>query len=604
MPKGLVLAAAVASVGCCAVHAIAGARSEVIRNSPAPFLFGFGQPDPGAGILLPQAQFPTSRILVRFEPGAARGQEPALAISAGASRVDRSFTLVPGLYSFDVPAAQIAEVVAKLKKTPGVLYAEASGRVRIESQTTPWGIPHIHAPEFWSAYGKGAGAKVAVLDTGFDFGHPDLPAPIASMSFVAGSTASDLNSHGSHVSGTILALDNDTGVVGVGPELSLIVAKVIDDSGYGDWPEIIAGVEWAVAQGAKVINMSFSGADYSQSLQDAMSAAFAAGALPVAAAGNEFTNVPRYPAALDNVMSVAAIDDNDNPAWFSNYGPTISVAAPGVEVESTVPLGGWEIKWAFQSRPAKHVPGSQENPRYGRMIYCDYGWFYWDFPSEAAGNIAHIRDSLIFPVDYVIENAWDAGAIAVVLSSDLESGYQPAVTYDHFRPVWYVDKAVGDELIQNDGVNASIVPAAAGHGYDTYDGTSMACPHVVGAAGSLFGEFVPRAGLPALTPQTVRWVLERTADQPGPAPRNDLYGYGIINLKRAGDYLYGRIRCAGDLNADLVVEDADFEIFIQSYNALIAPGGPYTGADFNGDGFTDDLDFQYFVQSYDRLLCP
>ncbi|MBX3388907.1 MAG: S8 family serine peptidase [Phycisphaeraceae bacterium] len=601
MPKGSVLAASFAALSGCALFSLAGAPSDVVRNSPAPFLFAFGQPDPG--LQFPLAPPPATRILVRFEPAGARGQEAAIALAAGAIRVDRSFTLVPGLYSFDVPPAQINEVLAKLRGNPIVRYAEPSGRVRIATQTTPWGVTHVHAPEFWNSYGKGAGVKVAVLDTGFDFGHPDLPVPVASMSFIAGETAGDVNSHGSHVTGTILALDNDVGVVGVAPELSLVVAKVIDDSGFGDWPEIIAGVEWAVAQGAKVLNMSFSGSDYSQAMQDAMNAAFAAGVLPVAAAGNEFTNIPRYPASMNNVMSVAAIDDNDNPAWFSNYGPTISVAAPGVEVESTVPLGGWEIQWAFQTRPAKHVPGSQSNPRYGRMIYCEYGWFYWTFPSEAAGNIAHIRDSLIFPVDYVIENAWDAGAIAVVLSSDLESGYQPAVTYDHFRPVWYVDKSVGDELILNDGVNASVVPSAAGHGFDTYDGTSMACPHVVGAAGILFAEFVPSAGLPALPPQTVRWVLERTADQPGPGPRNDLYGYGIINLKRAGDYLHGRVLCAGDLNGDSLVEDSDFEIFIQAYNELIAPGGPYTGADFNGDGFTDDEDFQYFVQSYDQLLC-
>ncbi|MBN8597313.1 MAG: S8 family serine peptidase [Planctomycetes bacterium] len=608
---------ALAAIAGCACAAFGGIRSDTLRNAPAPFLFGFGQPDPGIGIFAPGAIPPTRRILVRFEPDAARGgpahgqapgqapdSAPALAIAAGATRLDRSFDLVPGLHSFEVPSNQVEEVLTRLRATPGVRYAESDGKVHIESQTTPWGITRVAAPEFWAAYGTGSGARVAVLDTGFDIGHPDLPVPVAAMSFVAGETYNDGHSHGSHVAGTILALDNDAGVVGVAPSLSLIVAKVLSNDGYGEWSDTIAGVEWSVAQGAKVLNMSFSGSDYSQALQDAFNAAIAAGCLPVAAAGNQTTDAPRYPAYMDNVMSVAAVTPNEDPAWFSNFGPRISVAAPGTEVESTVPLRGWQLTFGNKTRVAQHVPGSQENPRYGRNIYCDYGWFLWDFPSSVSGNIAHIRDSLFFPADFVIENAWDAGAIAVVLSSDMESGYQPAITYDHFRPVWYVEKSVGDEMILADGANMSITSMPAGHGYDAYDGTSMACPHVVGAAGALFGSFVPHAGLPALPPQTVRWVLERTADQPGTPPRNDLYGYGIINLKHAGDYLHGRIRCAGDLNADLMVEDTDFQAFIVSYNALVAPGGPYTGADLNGDAVTDDSDFQIFVQSYDALVCP
>lgn len=594
--------AAIAALSGCAA-AFAGVRSQVVNNSPAPFLFGFGQPDPDAGFFLARPPTRTRRILVRFEHDAAKDRAPQVAISVGAARLVRSFDLVPNLHSIEVPSDQLNQVLAKLRATPGVRYAEPDGTVRIESQATPTGISHISAPAFWAAYGTGNGVKVAVLDTGIDSGHPDLPVPAAAMSFVPGETFADGHSHGSHVAGTALALDNDIGVVGVAPSLSLVVAKVLSDSGTGEWSDIIAGVEWSVAQGARVINMSFSGADDSQAMRDAINAAVAAGCLPIAAAGNQTTSLPRYPASMPNVMSVAAVTPINDPAWFSNFGPTISVAAPGTEVESTVPISGWQITFGIKTRQATHVPGSQSNPRFGRNIYCDYGWFYWDFPDEVSGNIAHIRDSLFFPADFVIENAWDAGAIAVVLSSDLESGYQPAITYDHFRPVWYVEKSVGDELILSDGVNASITQSPAGHGYDTYEGTSMACPHVVGAAGALFGAFVPDSGLPALPPQTVRWVLERTADQPGPAPRNDIYGFGVINLKRAGDYLFGRIRCPGDLNADSVVDDSDFQSFISYYNELISPGGPYTGADFNGDAAADDSDFQSFILSYDALLC-
>jgi len=589
--------------------AFAGVRSDVLPSSAAPFLCAFGQPERGAGNFLPPAVLDSQRILVRFETDFARDggvpdPSPSLAIAAGATRLLRTFNLVPGLHSFEVPSDQIDEVLSKLRATPGVRYAETDGTVRIESQTTPWGITHIHAPEFWSAYGTGAGVKVAVLDTGIDSGHPDLPLPTAAISFVNGQSFVDGNSHGSHVAGTILALENDAGVVGVGPSLSLVVAKVINNAGVGDWSDIIAGVEWSVARGARVINMSFSASDYSQAMQDAVNAAFAAGCLPVAAAGNQDTDAPRYPAHMTNVMSVSAINQDKAPAWFSNYGATISVAAPGVGVESTVPLSGWEITFGTLSRPASHVPGSPENPVSGRMISCEYGWFTSDFPVSVSGNIAHIRDSLFFPADAVIENAWDAGAIAVVLSSELESGYRPAISYEHSSPVWYVERTIGIELIMVDGVDASIGPKPAGHGYETYDGTSMACPHVAGAAGTLFAAFVSEPGLPALTPQTVRWVLERTADQPGATTHSENYGYGIVNLKRAADYLAGRMRCRGDLNADSVVEDSDFHEFILAYNELVSPGGPYTGGDFNGDSVTNDSDFQIFAQSYDWLICP
>lgn len=604
---GFCLAAAIGLSACSL--AFAGIRTDVLHSSPAPFLYGFGEPVPDARIFRPYVDGDSQRILVRFELDTGRGGvaaelAPSMAIAAGATRLLRTFDLVAGLHSFDVPSRQVDEVLAKLRSTRGVRYAEADGTVRIESQVTPWGITYIRAPEFWSAYGSGAGVKIAVLDTGIDIGHPDLPVPVAAMSFVTDQTYADGNSHGSHVAGTILALENDAGVVGVGPSLSLVVAKVLNNAGVGQWSDIIAGVDWAVAQEAKVINMSFSGSEHSQAMQDAVDAALASGCLPIAAAGNQATDLPRYPAHMMNVMSVAAIDDNGNPAWFSNFGPAISVAAPGVGVESTIPLSGWEITFDTKTRPAIHVARSPENPRDGRNIYCQHGWFIGDFPGSVRGNIAHIRDSLFFPADYVIENAWDAGAIAVVLSSELESGYQPAISYDHFRPVWFVDKSVGDEMILADGLDASISPKPPGHGYAAFDGTSMASPHVAGAAGTLFASFIPNSGLPPLIPQTVRWVLERTADQPSAVPHNDFYGYGIVNLKHAGDYLHGRIRCAGDLNADSMVEDSDFLSFVLAYSDLVSPGGPYTGADLNGDSVTDDSDFQIFVRSYDALICP
>ena len=201
----------------------------------------------------------------------------------------------------------------------------------------------INAPEAWDIL-QGSSVIVAVIDSGIDSNHPDIAANlIAGYDFVENDNIpNDLNGHGTHVAGIIGAVGNNaTGITGVSWSVKIMPLKVLDQNGEGAYCYIIEAIDYAVQHNARIINMSFSGPDFSQSLYDSI--ASYPNVLFVAAAGNEITNndlTPSYPANFDlaNIISVAATDQTDNLAYFSNYGLTsVDVAAPGANILSTIP---------------------------------------------------------------------------------------------------------------------------------------------------------------------------------------------------------------------------------------------------------------------------
>lgn len=207
------------------------------------------------------------------------------------------------------------------------------------AEVLPWGVNQIDA-ELSTV--KGTGVKVCILDTGIDQDHLDLAANIVGgKNFVASgkklNTANwnDDNGHGTHVAGTIAAIDNEIGVIGVAPQASLLAAKVLDRNGDGYVSNLVAGIDYCLNQGAKVISMSLATTSDVQALHDISDVAYANGVLLVAAAGNEYGSPVGYPAAYDSVIAVSASDANDNLAAFSNIGPEIEFAAPGTAIIST-----------------------------------------------------------------------------------------------------------------------------------------------------------------------------------------------------------------------------------------------------------------------------
>lgn len=593
------------------------AKAQTSSQQPASFekasldtLAGY---TPGKGIasrdvLTAPAAFHPSRVIVRFEPFADRAALAPSLQATGVREIARTIDLVPGVAVLRTSADNAEEVVAKLRATAGIQYAELDAVHHVDAQTTGYGVLFIGAPTVWSTYGSaGTGVKLAVLDSGLDTGHPDLPTPVAISSFVTNPVVEgpeDLEDHGSHVTGIAVAVDNDIGIVGVAHQAQLITAKVIANSGSGFTSDIIAGLDWAVAQGARSINMSFSGTAYSQAFADSIAAAHAAGALPVCTMGNTGVEQIRYPAAYPFAMPIANVDGFGMISNTSTSGSHCSVAAPGVSIPSTVPLIAWKSNFVGSDRAALKITGSSTRTVTAPAYYCGFGGNTIDFPPQVSGNIAHIRRGGSFSFATKITNAFNAGAIGVVISNNVAGLNQASMgAASSTIPAVTVSQADGDILQANDGALVTISQFNNGHDYTNLSGTSMAAPHVTATAALLFSNFVPAAPLPALGPSTVRWVLEDTAIEAGDIGFDKRYGWGIINAVAAAGYLHGRINCPGDLNNDLSVDDSDFVLFADAYNQLLAPA-PYTAGDFTGDASTDDSDFVIFADSYNALLCP
>lgn len=229
------------------------------------------------------------------------------------------------------------------------------------AQSVPWGITAVHARDA-NAITQGAGAVVCVVDTGIQSDHPDLLGNVVGgENFVAqrgavDSTAwADDNGHGTHVAGTIAALDNSIGVVGVAPQVHLFAAKVLDKRGSGYMSDVAEGILSCLANHADVISMSLGSSSDSTLVHNAVIDAANAGLILVAAAGNESSGVS-YPAKYDEVLAVSAVDSNSNLASFSNTGPEVDFAGPGVSVLSTT-KGSSYATYSGTSMATPHVSG-------------------------------------------------------------------------------------------------------------------------------------------------------------------------------------------------------------------------------------------------------
>ncbi|HVO83141.1 MAG TPA: S8 family serine peptidase [Syntrophobacteria bacterium] len=205
----------------------------------------------------------------------------------------------------------------------------------------------IDAATAWDTATDCTNVTVAIIDTGADYNHPDLAANIAAggHDFVDNDDQPiDPNGHGTHVAGTIAAVGNNSrGVTGICWNANLLILRAFDALGSATLSDIISAMEYARTKNANVINASYTGGDFSQAESDEISTLNNAGILFIAAAGNESTDndaTPSYPASynLPNIIAVAASDQNDELACFSNYGAnSVHVAAPGTNIYSTKP---------------------------------------------------------------------------------------------------------------------------------------------------------------------------------------------------------------------------------------------------------------------------
>lgn len=293
----------------------------------------------------------------------------------------KNYDEVKGLELVEIPeSVSLQDAIAKYLQNPDVLYAEPNYIYKKETipndsdYTMQWGLSQINAPEAWDITTGSSNVIIAVVDSGIDLNHPDLKANIwinpgetpgngidddhngyvddvygwhwyhlPDGTLAGDNNITDDNGHGTHVAGIIAAVGNNTqGVTGIMWNATIMPLKFLDQNGDGYLDDAVSAISYATKMGASIISCSWGGSGYSKALKDVIDAS---SALVVCAAGNEYYSVnndisPFYPASFtsENIISVAAVDQNDNLAYFSNYGVnSVDVAAPGTSIYSTWP---------------------------------------------------------------------------------------------------------------------------------------------------------------------------------------------------------------------------------------------------------------------------
>ncbi|HUR50380.1 MAG TPA: S8 family serine peptidase [Acidimicrobiales bacterium] len=284
----------------------------------------------------------TTEITVSLRPGAQAAQ---IADTAGGD-VARRVPGRPDLAVLRVPRAQAAAVTAQLGSRPDVAFAAANPVARIAAATNdPLLKSQWHLQDRSSAAGSanwlpvgaadlGAGATVAILDTGVT-GHSDIDGLLPGRDFIADdSDPTDPHGHGTHVAGTVAETSgNGVGAAGIAPGASVLPVRVLDESGNASYDKIFAGLAYAVEAGADVVNLSLAGST-DAGMCDAVHRTVAAGVIVVAATGNDGASVG-YPAACPDAIAVGAVTMTGALASYSNSGPSVDLTAPGGESEDT-----------------------------------------------------------------------------------------------------------------------------------------------------------------------------------------------------------------------------------------------------------------------------
>jgi thermitase len=330
-----------------------------------------------------------NRVLLRFRSDISESYAEGLLRSYGFSAIRR----IPrvGVYCVRTsPGISVTETLAMLRRNPDIEQARPDYRTRLA--TTP-NDPYFQAYQYnlrnrggildisddirpqtksgadikattaWDETKGDPAVVIAIVDSGVDMSHPELAAKVVSSGwdFVNDDAdATDDNWHGTHTAGIAAAdTDNGIGIAGVAWNCKVLPVKVTEADGTGYYSWLIDGIIWATDQGADVINLSLGGDVDDPFLEDACKYAFDRGVVLAAAAGNDASSV-LYPAAYDKyVLAVAATDYNDEPADFSNFGPEVDVAAPGIYILGPAPqwyVGEEYLPYLFASGTSEATP--------------------------------------------------------------------------------------------------------------------------------------------------------------------------------------------------------------------------------------------------------
>ncbi|NOY87132.1 MAG: S8 family serine peptidase [Deltaproteobacteria bacterium] len=560
-------------------------------------------------------------ILVKFKVAASSTNRASLNTSLG-SNILRNLGPI-GVQQLKVrPGLSVQDAIKEYQSRPEVEYVQPNYIYHLQS-TTPndpdypslWGLDNtgqtvsgifgtsdadIDAPEAWDITTGSPSVIVAVVDSGVDYNHPDISGNIWSNSgevingidsdlngyvddvrgwdFVDNDNdPMDVNSHGTHVSGTIGAVGNNgIGITGVAWTTKIMPVRVFDFAGLATTANIVLGFDYAVANGAKIINFSAGGGPSDQAMMDSISAANNAEVLMVFAAGNSANNNDAggahfYPSdyTYDNIISVSATDQDDSLASFSNYGATsVDVGAPGTNIYSLKPARQTIFWEDFEGS----VPGWITNTVSGYTwgITSDYYYSGSKSLDDGSGVLDYLANTdswvasptfnlsgksgctLSLQTSYIIENSYDyihlmisTGGTYSDLAGTPLSGSRPTWVKRTYDLKYYEGNAsvslmfglTSDATVQYGGVNFDDISVTcssttfSGTEYTFKQGTSMAAPHVVGLAALLLAQN------PSLTVSQLKALILENGDSLPALSGKTTTGKRInaYNSLRAGD---------------------------------------------------------------------
>ncbi|WP_338472265.1 S8 family peptidase [Niallia sp. XMNu-256] len=307
-----------------------------LRNDPSVYLIKHDEKT--------ESHYQENEVIVKFKVEPTEQELENLSNEIRGKKVNKLNSII----TFQSDTLSTADLMAYFTKQANVEYAEPHYLYMQNQIDLPndllyqeqyqWNFPVIRTEEGWGISKGKEDVIIAVIDTGVDLNHPDLKGRLTKGYNVVENNdfADDDNGHGTHVAGIIASeTNNREGVAGLTWYNKVMPIKAIGAEGYGTSFDIAKGIIWAVDHGADVINMSLGNYQSSSLLKEAINYAYDQNVVLIAAAGNENTSRPSYPASYPQVLSVAAIDYTGNRASFSNFGDYIDVSAPGDIIAST-----------------------------------------------------------------------------------------------------------------------------------------------------------------------------------------------------------------------------------------------------------------------------
>jgi subtilisin family serine protease len=472
------------------------------------------------------------RVSIAFKAGNEAAMRAAVANAGG--RVVFELAEVNAL-AVDLPR----RALAALKKSPYAQFVEedvpryamrATSRATLAGQVTPYGIPMVQADQVSDA--DAGNRTLCIVDSGIDAAHEDHQGNL--LSGVNFSGSGDWNTdeldHGTHVAGTIAAVNNDIGVIGVLPNkhLNIFISKVFDASGSASSSVISKAMLACRKTGhANVISMSLGGSGASKLEQLVVKFLAGRDILLIAAAGNGGTSAVSYPAGFAEVVSVAAIDQNMAHASFSQFNPDVELSGPGVGVLSTVPMGTGTDSSASAGGANYAVIAMAGSP-FASATSTLYHFGIGDaVDPNAAGKVCLIARGTIAFSDKVL-NCQNSGGVAALIYNNVPGPLNGTLS-GVATSIPSVGADGNDSVALEAAVGQSATVTVSQSNYAVFDGTSMATPHVSAVAALVWSKH------PTCTAAQMRDSLDKSALDLGDTGRDDNFGFGLVQAQAADD---------------------------------------------------------------------